>query len=239
MIALTACAPTGYRPASESDAHLLRAQQLLAQGDFQGALRENRKVVAMFPQSPPGDEALFNLGLITLHYADTKGDMRKALGFFARLEKVFPKSTRTKEAEIWIGILENLEKKKRIGVEMEEKQYPSLAKQENTHLLHARQLLAQGDFAGALQEDQEVLMQYPQSPPGDEALFNMGLINIHYANPKKDIGRALFYFTRLEKEFPGSPRMEEAKTWINILQTMEKARQIDNEIEAKKRELMR
>ncbi len=114
-----------------------------------------------------------------------------------------------------------------------------LVKDDDARLLRAQQLLAQGDFAGALRENRKVLALFPQSYPGDEALFNMGLINIHYANPKKDIGRALACFTRLEQEFPGSSRMEEAKTWISILQTMEKARQIDDEIEAKKRELRR
>jgi outer membrane protein assembly factor BamD (BamD/ComL family) len=67
----------------------------------------------------------------------------------------------------------------------------------------------------------------------------MGLSEIHYANPKKDIGKALAFFTRLEKEYPESRYVEEAKTWIGILQTMEKARQIDNEIEKKKREMGR
>ncbi len=239
MTVLAACAPPGYRLVKEDDAHLSHARHLLAKGDFEGALRENRKVAAMFPQSPPGDEALFNMGLISLHYAKTKGDIRKALVFFARLEKEFPDSLRTKEAELWVGILENLTKTRQIDIEMKEGANESLIKHGNTHLLRAQQFLAQGEFENALRENQEVLVKYPQSSPGDEALFNMGLINIHYANPKKDIGKALVFFTRLEKEFPESPRVEEAKTWISILQTMEKARQIDNEIEAKKRELRR
>jgi hypothetical protein len=41
------------------------------------------------------------------------------------------------------------------------------------------------------------------------------------------------------EEFPESPRTEEARIWVGILETMEKTRQIDIEIEEKKRELRR
>ena len=112
-------------------------------------------------------------------------------------------------------------------------------KQEDARLQRGQQLLAQGDFAGALQENREVLAQFPQTPPGDAALFNMGLIHVHYANPKRDIGQAQIFFARMIEEFPESPRAEEARIWVGILETMEKTRQIDIEIEEKKRELRR
>jgi TolA-binding protein len=61
----------------------------------------------------------------------------------------------------------------------------------------------------------------------------MGLIHIHYANPKKDYKRALGFFTQLQKEFPRSPLTEEAKVWVGVLESMVKAMQIDIEIEEK------
>jgi hypothetical protein len=67
----------------------------------------------------------------------------------------------------------------------------------------------------------------------------MGLIHVHYANPKRNIGQAQIFFARLREEFPESPRTEEARIWVGILETMEKTRQIDIEIEEKKRELRR
>ena len=114
-----------------------------------------------------------------------------------------------------------------------------VAEQENAHLQRGQQLLVQGDFEGAVRENQEVLTLFPQNPPGDEALFNIGMIYVHYANPKKDFEQALHYFSRLKQEFPESPRTEEAKVWVGMLETMEKTRQIDIEIEEKKRELRR
>ena len=90
-----------------------------------------------------------------------------------------------------------------------------------------------------MQENQEILARFPQKPPGDAALFNMGLLHVHYANPKRDIVQARIFFARLVEEFPESPRTEEARIWVSILETMEKTRQIDIEIEEKKRELRR
>lgn len=107
------------------------------------------------------------------------------------------------------------------------------------HLQNVQHLLRQGNFDGALRENQKVLSVSPKSPPGDTALFNMGLIHAHYANPKKDYAKALGFFTRLKKDFPRSPLAEEAKIWMGVLETMEKVKQIDIEIEEKKKELTR
>jgi outer membrane protein assembly factor BamD (BamD/ComL family) len=213
-----------------SQAHLQHVQHLIDQGDFEGALRENQQVFDLFPQSPPGDAALFNMGLIHVHYANPKRDFKEALGFFARLEKEFPKSARMEDAKIWTSVLETME----IKTEKESRTH-----QLRVQLQRVHQFIAQGDFESALRENQQVLSLSPKKPPGDTALFYMGLIHVHYANPKKDVGKALSSFVQLAKEFPGSQHSEEAKIWAGILETMEKTRQIHIEIEEKKKELRR
>jgi outer membrane protein assembly factor BamD (BamD/ComL family) len=105
------------------------------------------------------------------------------------------------------------------------------------HLQRVERSLKSGDFDTAMKESQETLSRSPKSPPGDAALMNLGLICIHYANPKKDYHKALGYFTRLEKEFPRSALVEEAKIWVGVLQAFEKAKQVDIEIEGKKKGL--
>jgi hypothetical protein len=67
--------------------------------------------------------------------------------------------------------------------------------------------------------------------------MNLGLISAHYANPKRDYKKSLIFFQRIEKEFPESPLVEEAKIWISVLQAFEKAKQVDLEIEQKKKGL--
>jgi TolA-binding protein len=236
---LTACVPVEVKTTVEENVVQQREQHLLTQGDFEGALRANREMLALFPHSPPGDTALFNLGLIYVHYANPERDVGKTMYYFSRLKTEFPDSPRTEEAMIWGNILEALESTRQKEREIQEKMKEKPAEPGNVRLRHGQHLLAQGDFQGALQANREVLDQFPRSAPGDVALFNMGLIHIHHTNPKKDIGQAQNYFSRLLKEFPDSPRAEETRVWIGILETLEKTRRIDIAIEGKKRELRR
>ncbi len=110
-------------------------------------------------------------------------------------------------------------------------------------LLRGQALLAQGDYDGSLKENQKVLSLYPNRPPGGKALFNIGLVYAHVGNPKRDYRRALGFFRRLTSEYPQSPLVEQARIWIGVLQAneklsqmLEKSKQVDIEIEEKKRE---
>jgi hypothetical protein len=107
------------------------------------------------------------------------------------------------------------------------------------HLRKIEPLMAQHDFDGALREGQEVLALSPKSPPADEALFLMALVHAHYGNPKKDYRRSISLFSRVVKEFPRSPRIEEAKIWTGVLEAIEKAKQVDADIEERKKGMVK
>lgn len=118
-------------------------------------------------------------------------------------------------------------------------------------LIRGKTLLSQGDFDGALKENQKVLSLSGGRAPADEALFNIGLICIHPGNSKKDYGKSLGFFRRLIKDYPESPWSAQAKVWTALLQeneklkssieelneVIEKSRQVDIEIEEKRREI--
>jgi TolA-binding protein len=106
-----------------------------------------------------------------------------------------------------------------------------------SYLQLVQSLMRQGDFDGALKESQWTLAHSQKDPPGDDALFYMGLIYVHHGNPKKDYQKARSLFTRVIKEFPQSPRAEESNIWIGVLESIEKAKQVDIQIEEKKKEL--
>jgi tetratricopeptide (TPR) repeat protein len=94
----------------EARKHLIVVQKLLDQGDSDGALKENEKVLSLSGSIPPGDEALFNAGLIYANYNYSKKDYQKSWGYFRRLVSVFPESLFARQAKIWIGILQENER---------------------------------------------------------------------------------------------------------------------------------
>jgi len=107
------------------------------------------------------------------------------------------------------------------------------------HLLHAKELLTQGNYEKALEENQKALTLSGKNPPGDEALFNMGLIYAHPENHKKNFKKSLSFFQRLIKNYPQSPLSEQARIWIGVLQMIEKSKKVDVEIEEMKKEMSR
>jgi hypothetical protein len=111
--------------------------------------------------------------------------------------------------------------------------------QAHEHLTQARHLLAKGDFDGSLRENQRVVGLIKDDSPSDLATFNMGLIYAHPKNPKKDNKRAIGFFSRVIKSFPESPLVEHAKIWVGVLDGVEKLKQVDLEIEEKKRDRAR
>jgi outer membrane protein assembly factor BamD (BamD/ComL family) len=134
----------------------------------------------------------------------------------------------------------------------------------NRNLLYSQELLHNGDYEGALKECQKVLSLSSPGSPKDGALFNMGLIYAYPENPKKDYGKSLDMFKKLTRDHPQSPFVDQAKIWIGVLveneklnqtngklnqtnerlnqtierlnQIIEKSKQVDIEIEEKKRE---
>jgi len=110
-------------------------------------------------------------------------------------------------------------------------------------LERAAQLLKQGDYDGSLKENQRVLSLAGNNLPGDRALFNMGLIYAHGENPNKNHEKSLLFFNKVIKDHPQSPLVEEAKIWIRVLkeneklkEVIERFKEVDMEVEGKKRE---
>jgi len=135
-----------------------------------------------------------------------------------------------------------------------------LQDQPRQHLVRAQELLAQGDYEAALEEDQQALSLSANNPPGDEALYSIALVYAHPGNPKKDYAKSIAAFKRLVKEYPQSSFTEQAKIWVQVMQESENAkrtaisvgqendrlkriieesREVDMEIEEKKREKVR
>ena len=114
-------------------------------------------------------------------------------------------------------------------------------------LLRAQDLLAQGEYDRAINENERLL---GLGILEDEALFNLGMIALHPGNPKRDSVKGLGILRRLIKDYPQSPWSERAKAVLGVFQENEKltqdieklrqvferSKQVDVEIEEKRRE---
>jgi hypothetical protein len=109
-------------------------------------------------------------------------------------------------------------------------------KEANQQLLRTQQLLARGNFKGALAENRKIVSSPDSSVPKDEALFSMGIIYAHHKNPNKDYKQSIKVFKKLIHDYPQSPFAEQAKVWSEVLQIIEKLKTVDTEIEQKIRE---
>jgi tetratricopeptide (TPR) repeat protein len=271
FLSLSSCAANkdaGVR--KEAQGYLLSGQRLLAQRNYDGAIDEYQKVLSLPAQKLLEDEALFNMGLIYAHFGNPKRDYEKSLNFFLKVLNDYPQSRLREQARIWVGVLlENLQtakkfenlkeavKAKKTINDREEKKAaidkePERTKQQETrleeygegreHLLRSQKFLAQGNYEGAVVQNQKILSLPDPRSPKDEALFNLGLIYAHSGNPQRDLEKSLDFFKSLIKNYPRSPLVEQAKMWVGIFEENEelnrliqKLRQVDIEIEEMKR----
>jgi hypothetical protein len=124
-------------------------------------------------------------------------------------------------------------------------------------LHRGKELLAKGDYEGASNENLKILSFALHRPPEDEAIYNLGFILAHPQNPKNDYRKSLIFFKKLAEDFPKSPWSERAKIWVGLFQenqklnqtieklnhtieklnkVIEESKQVDIEIEERKRE---
>jgi tetratricopeptide (TPR) repeat protein len=101
-------------PHNESRDHLIRAQKLLVQGDYEAALEENQKALSLSANKPPGDEALYRMTLVYAHPGNPKRDYVKSIATFKRLIKEYPQSAWTEQAKIWVQVVQESENAKRM-----------------------------------------------------------------------------------------------------------------------------
>jgi hypothetical protein len=98
-------------------------------------------------------------------------------------------------------------------------------------------LIIPSNFDQALKENQKALANGKGQP--DVALYNIGVISAHSANPKKDYSRALLSFRTLVKDYPSSVRAEQAQIWIQALEQNQKNAEEGQKLTEEKRTLVR
>ncbi len=97
-------------PSKSMAADLERAAKLCSQGDYDGSLRETRRVLSLSGKNPPGDQALFNMALIYAASENPKKDYGQALLFLQRMLRDYPQSSLVEEAKTWAKVLQENER---------------------------------------------------------------------------------------------------------------------------------
>jgi outer membrane protein assembly factor BamD (BamD/ComL family) len=104
-----------------SERHFRSGRRFLSGGNFDDAVKEMQKILALPYDSPYADDALFYMGLIYAHYDNPKKDYAKARGIFEKVIKQHPQSLLVEQAKVWAGVLDVIEKSKQVDIEIEEK----------------------------------------------------------------------------------------------------------------------
>ena len=257
IIIFSGCASfSGNRTRMAANDHLEKGQILFEQGDFKEASKENQKVLSLIDRGEPADRALFNMGLIYSHQDNPDRDYVRAIELFKRVLEEYPDSPLYNHTKILFFLLnDNL--KSNIQIEhlsninnyllqndglnenMESKTRIEDLSGINGYLLQNDKLIKTNDFKKALDVNHKALSISGNGHRQDEILFNIGLIYSHYDNPDKNYKVSIEFFERLIKEHPESPLVDQAKIWQGLLDVIEKSKQVDIEIDQKKKELAR
>ena len=94
----------------EATEHLMQSRKLVAQGDYQSALRESEKAITAAPNSQQAEEALLYTGLIYADAANPKKDYAKSVSYLKKLLKDYPESGLAAEARIIAALLQENER---------------------------------------------------------------------------------------------------------------------------------
>jgi tetratricopeptide (TPR) repeat protein len=170
-------------------------------------------------------------------------DFKKALDVNQKALSISGNEHRLDEVLFNIGLIyshhNNPDKDYNLSIKYFEKlikEYPKspLLDQEQTD-----ELIKVNDFKKALDVNKKALSISGNGHRLDEVLFNIGFIYAHHDNPDKNYKQSIKYFERLIKEHPESPLVDQAKVWQGLLDVIEKSKQVDIEIDQKKKELAR
>ena len=238
IVIFSGCASLSvYRNKRAANDHLKKAEHLFEQGDFVRSERENRMILSIIDRGEPADKAIYNLGLIYAHRDNVERDYLKSVDLFKRILEEYPDSPIYNHAKALFFLLND-------NLSFQNQNIKSQVQIENLsiingYLLQTDELVKTNNFKKALQINQEALSIPSKEHRYDEILFNIGLIYAHHDNPDKNYKISIEYFDRLIKEYPESPLIDQTKVWQSLLDVIEKSKQVDIEIDQKKKELAR
>ena len=108
LFLISGCATGLFQEKRQGKKRLYLAAKLDREGDYEGALKLYDRILRRHPKTSPGDRVLYRMGLIRMNPDNAQRDYGKARERFQRLVADFPRSSLRREAEVWLGIIEEL-----------------------------------------------------------------------------------------------------------------------------------
>ncbi len=96
-----------FQKKTQDERLLKKAMDLMINEDYEASLRENEKLLRLFPQTL-GDKALFQMGLIYAYPKNPNANYQKSLECFKRIIKEFPQSDVRDRAKVWVLFLQEI-----------------------------------------------------------------------------------------------------------------------------------
>jgi len=193
-------------------------------GEYARALSECERVLSIFPDRYPADEALYTISIIYLDPENPARDPARSIDILKKIERDFKRSKYVYDASVWSNIVNKVNRSSTV--------------RDDLYLGKIKAFFKNRNYADAIKENQRIINN-PSHPRRAHALYNMGLIYADFKNPHRDFGKAIMYFEKVIKEYPESIFALRARIWKDVLISIEKSKQIDIEIEEKKKELTR
>ncbi|KPJ76555.1 MAG: hypothetical protein AMJ54_11090 [Deltaproteobacteria bacterium SG8_13] len=127
-----------------SEEHLARSRYYLEKGDFQRSLKESNAAYRLYPQSL-GDEALYLIGLVWAHPANSEQNYGKSKEAFSTLLRKYPLSPLKPQAEAWVLVIREIQDSRSLlqQVESENNQIKNELKKQRAGSRHQQQLYNQ------------------------------------------------------------------------------------------------
>ena len=106
-----------------------QSKDLMAQGEYEAALKKNREILQLFPAI--GDQALFHIGLIYAHPKYKGRNYKISLRNFQKIINEFTESDLRNQAEIWSLFLNKVIRKDK-SIREQNKEISTLRKNINS-----------------------------------------------------------------------------------------------------------
>lgn len=89
--------------------------------------------------------------------------------------------------------------------------------QDRKLFFEADSLFRAGNYEYAIRKYTKIRDEYPRTPTGATAQYNLGFLNVYYENPFADYEAALREYKLFAKMYPNDRRIDEVHNWIRIL----------------------